>query len=217
MKDRIVFFVLGAILATIAYFVGDMNNLSAQGDVTRIEKLSVGEITVDKTLVVGNNEDYSKIEGKSISVYNRKSGDMTAIYHNSVWADKIHANVIDHDPKKAVSFDNLRVTGTLYVDDVIRTNDIFVEEKVFVGNPEKGTVTIGSDKTEALITLSSKYDGTLNSPNTVLSSSIERGSYMTISNGGEKASVFIAAFADENMSLINLTDDSGKNTIRVSE
>ena len=54
MRDRIVFFVLGALLATIAYFAGDMNNLSAQGEVTHIEKLSVGELTVDKTLIVGD-------------------------------------------------------------------------------------------------------------------------------------------------------------------
>jgi len=46
MKDRIVFFVLGAILATIAYFVGDMsNNISAQneGDFARFDDVIVSD------------------------------------------------------------------------------------------------------------------------------------------------------------------------------
>lgn len=37
MKDKIVFFVLGAVLATVAYFVGDMDNLSADSEIGSME------------------------------------------------------------------------------------------------------------------------------------------------------------------------------------
>ena len=48
MKDRIVFFVLGAVLATVAFFVGDMDKATAQ-DSTRIIEEDViikGKLTV---------------------------------------------------------------------------------------------------------------------------------------------------------------------------
>ena len=62
MRDRIIFFVLGALLATLAYFAGDMQ-LSAHN--TEIEgkqiipKLFVEEIQVLSDLIVGGSGRYS--------------------------------------------------------------------------------------------------------------------------------------------------------------
>ena len=55
MRDRIVFFVLGAIIATVAYFVGDMSNISAQNGRAVFDKLVVRDtLTVGKRVLVGN-------------------------------------------------------------------------------------------------------------------------------------------------------------------
>lgn len=55
MKERIVFFVLGAILTTFGYFVGDMNNISAQGEYIKVfdDHVKVkGNLYVDGALIV---------------------------------------------------------------------------------------------------------------------------------------------------------------------
>ena len=48
MKERIVFFVLGAVLATLAYFVGDINNIYAQNDTAVFD----GDVVVNGSLYV---------------------------------------------------------------------------------------------------------------------------------------------------------------------
>jgi len=48
MRDRVVFFILGAVLATVAYFVGDMNPISAQSDT----KFFDGNVVIDGSLHV---------------------------------------------------------------------------------------------------------------------------------------------------------------------
>ena len=52
MRDKVVFFILGAVLATCAYFLGNMN-LTAEDevDVTRFEDILAGTITVDNIVV----------------------------------------------------------------------------------------------------------------------------------------------------------------------
>ena len=61
MKDKIVFFILGALLATIAYLAGDLETLTAQDKPQELERLKVGVLEVDNLRVkydmyVGGNE-----------------------------------------------------------------------------------------------------------------------------------------------------------------
>ena len=51
MKDRIVFFVLGVFLATIAYFAGDMGNLFAQNNIRYFDNLVVDSLVVKKSIL----------------------------------------------------------------------------------------------------------------------------------------------------------------------
>ena len=60
MKDRIIFFVLGAILATIAYFVGDMSKVSAQNGRAVFDELVVR----DKLTVYGRT---TVLEGLAVN------------------------------------------------------------------------------------------------------------------------------------------------------
>ncbi|MDE0323662.1 MAG: hypothetical protein OXN27_07035 [Candidatus Poribacteria bacterium] len=62
MKDRIIFFVLGAILATIAYFVGDMRNVSAQNETAFFDNVEVlGHLSVRGSIVVQHHLPDNKI------------------------------------------------------------------------------------------------------------------------------------------------------------
>lgn len=54
MKDKVVFFILGALLATIAYFAGDLETLTAQDKITELEQLRVNHLTVKDTIIVGD-------------------------------------------------------------------------------------------------------------------------------------------------------------------
>ena len=62
MRDRILFFVLGALLATFAYFAGDMQ-LSAHnteiGETQIIPELLVEELVVTKRVMVGFSDTYN--------------------------------------------------------------------------------------------------------------------------------------------------------------
>lgn len=57
MKDRIVFFVLGAVLATIAYFAGDMNQATGQSGIRVIdENVSIkGNLHVKGFILIGDS------------------------------------------------------------------------------------------------------------------------------------------------------------------
>ena len=55
MKDRIVFFILGALLATFAYFAGNMNKLDADIDKKGVyDFLSVSHLEIDSMQVADN-------------------------------------------------------------------------------------------------------------------------------------------------------------------
>lgn len=77
MRDRIVFFILGALLATLAYFAGDMqlsaHNTQVEG-LHIIPKLLVEEIMVSKSINVGFADNYrihmtANHEGTSIRFF----------------------------------------------------------------------------------------------------------------------------------------------------
>lgn len=53
MKDKIVFFILGALLATLAYFAGDVNLSAVDHDIESFDTLVVEKLIVGKTLSVG--------------------------------------------------------------------------------------------------------------------------------------------------------------------
>ncbi len=52
MKDRIVFFVLGAVVATVAYFAGDMDRADAQGR----DRFFGGDVFIKGRLTVSSGE-----------------------------------------------------------------------------------------------------------------------------------------------------------------
>lgn len=73
MKDRITFFVLGSLLATIAYFAGDMSRISAGDEVIiegAIDQLEVRELIVTDALMVKNKQSP---EGVVIGSYNNQT------------------------------------------------------------------------------------------------------------------------------------------------
>lgn len=53
MRDKIVFFILGALLATLAYFAGDMNNAKAKDEVVIGDLDITGNLTLAGSLKVG--------------------------------------------------------------------------------------------------------------------------------------------------------------------
>ena len=53
MRDKIVFFVLGAVLATIAYLIGDLETLTAEDKITEAEILRVNRLEVRDDIFVG--------------------------------------------------------------------------------------------------------------------------------------------------------------------
>ena len=56
MRDRIVFFILGALLATLAYFAGDMNNAKAKDEVVTEDLNVLGDLHLAGRLMVGGGE-----------------------------------------------------------------------------------------------------------------------------------------------------------------
>ena len=54
MRDKIVFFVLGAVLATIAYLIGDLETLTAEDKITELDFLRVNRLVVKDGMVVGD-------------------------------------------------------------------------------------------------------------------------------------------------------------------
>ena len=62
MKDKVVFFILGALLATIAYFAGDMNKAGARGHFQEFEDVLVkGDLIVSGgRLVIHNDPPFSE-------------------------------------------------------------------------------------------------------------------------------------------------------------
>ncbi len=56
MRDKVVFFILGALLATLAYFVGDIN-LSAENDIEVLPQLLVKNLQAE-SIMVGFSDTY---------------------------------------------------------------------------------------------------------------------------------------------------------------
>ena len=53
MKDKVLFFILGAVLATIAYFLGDLET-TAEDEYREIDALRVNRLHVKDSIVVGD-------------------------------------------------------------------------------------------------------------------------------------------------------------------
>ena len=68
MRDKVVFFILGALLATIAYFAGDMNKAGARDHLQEFEDVLVkGDLIVSGgRLVIHNDPPFSKDIGNYI-------------------------------------------------------------------------------------------------------------------------------------------------------
>ena len=80
MKERIVFFILGALVATVAYFAGDISSLSAREDVKFYDRLTVGTL-VARTIMISEGDAGSSHIGlhvknnvPSINLSNRLNG-----------------------------------------------------------------------------------------------------------------------------------------------
>ncbi|RKU27256.1 hypothetical protein C6499_11985 [Candidatus Poribacteria bacterium] len=67
MKERIVFFILGAVLATIAYSVGNVNKVNADGDGV-YERLFVNKLMVKTLLVTDMATDIANVSGSNIGL-----------------------------------------------------------------------------------------------------------------------------------------------------
>ena len=52
MRDKVMFFLLGAVVATIAYFVGDLETLTAEDEFLEIDFLRVNRLHVKESIVV---------------------------------------------------------------------------------------------------------------------------------------------------------------------
>ena len=61
MKDRIVFFIIGAITATLAFIIGSMKeaSVSAQDTATKVDSLEVdGDVLIKGTLIIGEKPNH---------------------------------------------------------------------------------------------------------------------------------------------------------------
>ena len=54
MRDKVMFFFLGAVVATIAYFIGDLETLTAEDEFHEIDVLSVNRLFVEHSIAVGD-------------------------------------------------------------------------------------------------------------------------------------------------------------------
>ena len=61
MREKIVFFILGAVLATLAYFAGDMNDISALEEPAVLDKLTVDTLVAKKIIINKEGPDKSSI------------------------------------------------------------------------------------------------------------------------------------------------------------
>ena len=62
MKDKVVFFILGAFLATIAYFVGDIDTLTAaERTGATLDFLKVKNLLVEGGIVIGDQKKASPV------------------------------------------------------------------------------------------------------------------------------------------------------------
>lgn len=70
MRDRVVFFLLGATVATIAYFVGDMKKVDAQNNTRVFDNVHIkGELLITGGgLIIRNNEDLSRVDVNTFGV-----------------------------------------------------------------------------------------------------------------------------------------------------
>ena len=73
MRDKIVFFILGALLATIAYLAGDLETLTAQDKTLELQTLRCKSLFVDDVLTVGERSD-----GATIKLMTLDGADKTA-------------------------------------------------------------------------------------------------------------------------------------------
>ena len=58
MRDKVVFFILGALLATIAYTAGDLETLTAQKEPTEFPPVVSDLIVKNRLAVLGNDGEY---------------------------------------------------------------------------------------------------------------------------------------------------------------
>ena len=54
MRDKVMFFLLGAVLATTAYFLGDLETLTAEDEYREIDVLRVNRLLVEHSIAVGD-------------------------------------------------------------------------------------------------------------------------------------------------------------------
>ncbi len=71
MRDKIIFFILGALLATLAYSAGGIQ-LSADDDITLFEKLLVKDLLITDSLQIG-------VKDSNLRILIRKTEDYAAI------------------------------------------------------------------------------------------------------------------------------------------
>lgn len=104
MKDKIVFFILGALLATIAYLAGDLGTLTAHDETLELQSLRCKSLFVDDILIVGEKEDGATItlmtlDGTHKTAWIKLDGKSTVLQLNA----QINAGInVDADGAAAI-------------------------------------------------------------------------------------------------------------------
>lgn len=102
MRDKIVFFVLGAVLATIAYLVGDLETLTAENKITELDHLRVNRLHVTGSMGVGDT-------GKKAILITVDNESAKIILSGGEWP-KGYDGILRVDNSPTIS---LRVTGSI--------------------------------------------------------------------------------------------------------
>ena len=68
MREKIVFFILGALLATLAYLAGNMNNAKAEDRTIDGDLIVKGQLTVSGGTLLIHNQSAERFPGRPINV-----------------------------------------------------------------------------------------------------------------------------------------------------
>lgn len=118
MRDKIVFFILGAVIATIAYLIGDLETLTAEDKNVELDLLHVNRLVVKEGMVVG---DYGK---KFIIIETNKEYAHITLYGGTA-TEESFGNIVDDVP-------NIRLE--------VRSNHALIEAASHNKRPEAKSV-----------------------------------------------------------------------------
>ena len=78
MRDKIVFFILGAVLATLAYFAGDMNNAKAEDRTIDGDLIVKGQLTISSGTLLIHNQSAERFPNRPVNAIFMTANDQKA-------------------------------------------------------------------------------------------------------------------------------------------